>query len=84
MIFEVPKNLTKYIVSMCPTGIVAFTDVPEMYRADAEELQKKWAEACDKRSYPAITYDPVVTINANSGTENPKSALDEILKKYQK
>lgn len=46
MIFEVPSSLRPHIISMCPNGIVVFCDVPKIYRDDAEELQKKWAQAC--------------------------------------
>jgi hypothetical protein len=55
MIFEVPSALRSHIVSMCPNGIVVFCNVPEMDMKDAEELQKKWVNACTevrtKRNY---------------------------------
>lgn len=46
--FEVPNVLKPYIIAFCDNGIVIFSAVPEPYRADAEELQKKWAEACQQ------------------------------------
>lgn len=60
MIFEVPSALRSHIVSMCPNGIVVFCDVPQMYKADAEELQKEWAEECKKIA--PETYSPVFNI----------------------
>lgn len=63
MIFEVPRELRPYIIQMHDNGVITFCGLPDMWKSEAEELQKEWAEGCKAVNVQTMNQ----TINVQGG-----------------